>query len=60
MVFVYTFFTDETRIQYLRESALLNNIEICYLKKDTWNGYVDKIIAMNHIITKHVTKNHAG
>jgi hypothetical protein len=53
MVFVYTFFTDETRIQYLRESALLNNIEICYLKKDTWNGYVDKIIAMNHIITKH-------
>jgi hypothetical protein len=53
MIYVYTFYTDETRINYLKESASLNNIEICYLKKDTWNGYVDKIIAIHDIIKKH-------
>lgn len=54
MIFVYTFYTDELRINYLKESALLNNMEILYLKKDNWDGYVDKIIAMNNIIKKHL------
>ena len=53
MLYIYTFYTDETRIQYLRDSALLNNVDVCYLKKDTWNGYVDKIIAIDNIIQKH-------
>lgn len=53
MLYVYTFYTDESRIQYLKDTALLNNIEICYLKKDTWNGYIDKIIAMDNIVQKH-------
>jgi len=57
MIYVYTFYTDETRINYLKESALLNNVEICYLKKDTWNGYVDKIIAIDNIIKKHLNND---
>jgi len=53
MIYVYTFYTDETKIKYLRESALLHNIEVCYLKKDTWDGYVDKIVSIDNIIKKH-------
>jgi hypothetical protein len=53
MIYVYTFYTDETKITYLKESALLNNMQVMYLKKDNWNGYVDKIIAMDNIIKKH-------
>lgn len=50
MIYIYTFYTDETKISYLKESASLNDIEICYIKKDTWNGYVDKIIEIDNII----------
>jgi hypothetical protein len=53
MLYIYTFYTDESRIQYLKDSAALNNFQICYLKKDTWNGYVDKIIAIDNIIKQH-------
>ena len=54
MIYIYTFYTDETKISYLKESASLNDIEICYIKKDTWNGYVDKIIEIDNIIKKHL------
>lgn len=53
MIFVYTFYTDGSKIKYLKESALLQNIEIHYLEKECWNGYVDKIIAIDNIIKNH-------
>jgi hypothetical protein len=54
MIYIYTFYTNEEKISYLKETALLNNVEINYLKKETWNGYVDKIIAIDDIIKKHL------
>jgi hypothetical protein len=50
MLYIYTFLTDETRIKYLKETAELNNLEIYYIKNENWNGYIDKIIAVNNII----------
>jgi hypothetical protein len=54
MLYIYTFYTDENRIKYLKDSSLLNNVEICYLKKDTWSGYIDKIIAICDILKNHL------
>jgi hypothetical protein len=51
---VYTFYTDETRLDYLKESALINSMEIRYLNKSRWHGYVDKIIAIDNIIKTHL------
>lgn len=53
MLYIYTFYTDENKVNYLKKSALLNNIEVNYLKNETWDGYVDKIIAIDNIIKKH-------
>ena len=53
MLYLYTFYTDETRLLYLKESALLHNVEIRYIKKDCWNGYVDKIVAIDNILEEH-------
>jgi hypothetical protein len=53
MIYVYTFYTDDARICYLQESASLCNMQISYLKNDTWNGYIDKIVAMQNILQKH-------
>jgi len=50
MLHIFTFLTDETKIKYLKESSELNNIEIHYIKNDTWNGYIDKIVAIKNII----------
>ena len=49
---IFTFLTDETRIKYLKESADLNNVEIHYIIKSTWNGYVDKIFGIMEVINK--------
>jgi len=43
---IFTFLTDESKIQYLKESAELNQVNIQYLVKSTWNGYTDKIFAI--------------
>ena len=55
MLYVYTFYTDETRLNYLKESALINSMEIHYLNMDvwTWNGYIDKIMSVANIINTH-------
>lgn len=53
MLSVYTFYTDETRIDSLKQSASMNHLQIHYLKKDTWNGYEDKILAMKAILSNH-------
>jgi len=47
MLHIFTFLTDESRIQYLKKTAEGNDVEVHYIKNDTWNGYVDKIIAVN-------------
>lgn len=54
MIYIYTFYTNESKIDYLKETSLLNNLTIRYLKKETWNGYVDKIIAIDNIIKQHL------
>jgi hypothetical protein len=46
-LYIFTFLTDESRIQYLKHSAELNNMNIQYLVKPNWNGYTDKIFAIN-------------
>ena len=45
---IFTFLTDESRIQYLKQSAELNNLNIKYLFKKNWNGYTDKIFAIQN------------
>jgi hypothetical protein len=50
MLNVYTFYTDESRIQYLKESSKLNDVNVNYIKNEKWNGYVDKIIAIKNVI----------
>jgi len=45
---IFTFLTDESRIQYLKQSAELNQLNIQYLVKSTWNGYTDKIFAVQN------------
>jgi hypothetical protein len=53
MIYIYTFYTDESRIEYLKNTATIQNVEIQFLKKEHWNGYVDKIIAIDNAIQKH-------
>lgn len=48
---IFTFLTDESKIQNLRKSAELNNLNITYLIKSTWNGYTDKIFATQQQLT---------
>ena len=57
MIYLYTFYTDETRLLYLKESAVLRNIEIRYIQKDCWNGYVDKIVAIDNILKEHASND---
>lgn len=45
---IFTFLTDESKIQYLKQSAELNQLNIQYLVKSTWNGYTDKIFAIQN------------
>jgi hypothetical protein len=54
MIYIYTFYTDEEKIKYLKESALSNNIQINYLYKEIWSGYIDKIIAIDDILKNHL------
>jgi hypothetical protein len=44
MLHIITFATDPSRLQYLKDTAELNQLHIHYIMKSTWNGYVDKII----------------
>jgi hypothetical protein len=50
MFYIFTFLTDESRVKYLKESSELNNVQIHYIISRVWNGYLDKIIAINNII----------
>ena len=53
MMYVYTFYTDEEEISYIKETDLLNNMNVTYIKKDSWNGYTDEINETNNIIKNH-------
>ena len=53
MMYVYTFYTDEEEISYIKETDLLNNMNVNYIKKDSWNGYTDEINETNNIIKNH-------
>lgn len=50
MLHIYTFYTDDSKIEYLKQSAKFNNVNINYIKNDKWNGYVDKIIAIKNVV----------
>lgn len=44
MLHVITFATDDARLRYLKDTARLNNLQIHYIMKSKWNGYIDKIL----------------
>jgi hypothetical protein len=50
MLHIFTFLTDENRIESLKKSANLFNVNITYIQNKIWNGYVDKIIAIENVI----------
>jgi len=50
MLHIFTFLTDESRIEYLRKTAEINSVEINYINNDRWNGYIDKIEVIKNAI----------
>lgn len=50
MLHIFTFLTDPKRIEYLKETAQMNDTQIHYLVNSSWNGYVDKITGMRKAI----------
>jgi hypothetical protein len=46
MLHVFTFYTDESRLIYLKHTQLNHYLNIKYLYKSSWNGYIDKILYM--------------
>jgi hypothetical protein len=60
MLYIYTFYTDESRIQNLKKSSQFTNTTIHYLKKEYWGGYVDKITTIDNIIKSHKDEDIIG
>ena len=50
MIHIFTFLTDESRIEHLEKTSNMFNVNIKYIKNSSWNGYVDKIIAIKNAI----------
>ena len=46
MLHVFTFYTDENRLIYLKHTQLNHYLNIKYLYNSSWNGYTDKILYM--------------
>ena len=46
MLHIFTFYTDESRLIYLKQSLQNHNVNITYLYSSAWNGYIDKILYM--------------
>ena len=49
---IYTYATDEHKLQYLKETANIFNMNIHYVLKQQWNGFFDKIVGMIDILNK--------
>jgi hypothetical protein len=43
-IHVFTFASDEAKVKYLRDSEKLHTVNITYIIKNTWEGYITKII----------------
>jgi hypothetical protein len=54
---IYTIGSDETKMEYLKMSAQLANIEIHTVKVNQWTGYVDKITTMIEVLEKHMNED---
>ena len=50
MLHVITFATDTERLEYLKDSSKISNLNIHYIMKTEWNGYFDKIKYTKEII----------
>jgi len=46
MLHIFTFYTDESRLIYLKQTQQNHAVNITYLYNSTWNGYIDKILYM--------------
>ena len=46
MLHVFTFYTDESRLIYLKQTQENHSVNIKYLHSSSWNGYMDKIVYM--------------
>jgi len=46
MLHIFTFYTDENRLIYLKQTQQNHSVNIEYLYKSSWNGYIDKILYM--------------
>jgi hypothetical protein len=46
MLHIFTFYTDESRLIYLKHTQLNHYVNIKYLYNSSWNGYMDKILYM--------------
>jgi hypothetical protein len=51
MLYVYTFASDESRLQHLKDSAHLFDCQIRCIIKTQWSGYVDKLVYMKEAVT---------
>ena len=49
---IITFATDVNKLEYLKKSANLFNVEIHYIINKTWNGYYSKITETNNLLSK--------
>lgn len=52
-LYIYTIGSDETKMEYLKMSAQIANIEIHVEKIQNWTGYVDKITHMINLLENH-------
>ena len=46
MLHIFTFYTDENRLIYLKQTQQNHSVNIKYLYNSSWNGYIDKILYM--------------
>ena len=46
MLHIFTFYTEENRLVYLKQTQKNHAVNIKYLYNSSWNGYIDKILYM--------------
>lgn len=52
-IFIYTIGSDESKMSYLKLTSEYSKANIHFVKKNTWAGYVDKILTMKEILSQH-------
>lgn len=50
MLIIITFYSDENKIESLKQSASIHNLNILYHKINSWVGYYQKILEMRYLL----------